>query len=93
MQSEHHSDKEEQGHQICAPQLSVNVRIAHFAGKRSYPTGITFVFAETSENGTGSQKDSPPLFSHWLMKSEPESRFENGVDMKVSRCRLNVAAV
>ena len=22
------------------------------------------------------------LYRHWLMKSEPESRFENGVDMK-----------
>lgn len=25
----------------------------------------------------------PPTYSHWLMKSEPESRFENGIDMKV----------
>lgn len=32
--------------------------------------------------------DEPPQHSHWLMKSEPESRFENGIDMKV----LNVAA-
>lgn len=23
-------------------------------------------------------------FTHWLMKSEPESRFENGVDVKVT---------
>lgn len=25
---------------------------------------------------------SRPLYSHWLMKSEPESRFENGIDVK-----------
>ena len=25
-----------------------------------------------------------PEYSHWLMKSEPESRFENGVDVKFS---------
>ncbi|RVE64980.1 hypothetical protein OJAV_G00131180 [Oryzias javanicus] len=24
----------------------------------------------------------PPTYSHWLMKSEPESRFENGIDVK-----------
>ncbi|XP_076591059.1 thymocyte nuclear protein 1 [Chaetodon auriga] len=24
----------------------------------------------------------PPQYHHWLMKSEPESRFENGIDMK-----------
>ena len=28
------------------------------------------------------KKDETPEFTHWLMKSEPESRFENGVDMK-----------
>lgn len=27
--------------------------------------------------------DEPPQHSHWLMKSEPESRFENGIDVKV----------
>ncbi|XP_028275447.1 thymocyte nuclear protein 1 isoform X2 [Parambassis ranga] len=26
--------------------------------------------------------ESAPQFSHWLMKSEPESRFENGIDVK-----------
>ena len=34
--------------------------------------------AAKSKSG-GSDK---ALFSRWLMKSEPESRFENGVDMK-----------
>lgn len=31
-------------------------------------------------------KDSPSKasYSHWLMKSEPESRFQNGIDMKVA---------
>lgn len=27
--------------------------------------------------------DEPPQYSHWLMKSEPESRFQNGIDVKV----------
>ena len=27
-------------------------------------------------------KDSKPTHKYWLMKSEPESRFENGVDVK-----------
>lgn len=31
----------------------------------------------------GSESADPPVYSHWLMKSEPESRFENGVDVKV----------
>lgn len=31
-------------------------------------------------------------YTHWLMKSEPESRFEKGVDVKVSKqsCVRNV---
>lgn len=31
----------------------------------------------------GSESPGPPTYSHWLMKSEPESRLENGVDVKV----------
>ncbi|TWW77067.1 Thymocyte nuclear protein 1 [Takifugu flavidus] len=47
--------------------------------------------AEASVGGkrkaTGKSKESvkaddPPAHSHWLMKSEPESRFENGIDVK-----------
>uniref|UniRef100_A0A674NZ90 Thymocyte nuclear protein 1 n=1 Tax=Takifugu rubripes TaxID=31033 RepID=A0A674NZ90_TAKRU len=47
--------------------------------------------AEASVGGkrkaTGKSKESvkaddPPEHSHWLMKSEPESRFENGIDVK-----------
>lgn len=30
-----------------------------------------------------SESADPPQYSRWLMKSEPESRFENGIDMKV----------
>lgn len=44
------------------------------AGSKKEATGKT-------KGGTGS--DGPPEYSHWLMKSEPESRFENGIDMKV----------
>lgn len=29
------------------------------------------------------ESDGPLQYSHWLMKSEPESRFENGIDVKV----------
>lgn len=48
--------------------------------------------AEASVGGkrkaTGKSKESvkaadPPEHSHWLMKSEPESRLENGIDVKV----------
>lgn len=31
----------------------------------------------------GTESDGPPQYSHWLMKSEPESRLENGIDVKV----------
>ena len=30
----------------------------------------------------GKKKRKSPEFSHWLMKSEPDSRLENGVEMK-----------
>ena len=29
------------------------------------------------------KKSAVESYSHWIMKSEPESRFENGVDLKV----------
>ncbi|KAM9358922.1 thymocyte nuclear protein 1 [Symphorus nematophorus] len=29
-----------------------------------------------------SDSDDPPQYCHWLMKSEPESRFEKGIDVK-----------
>ncbi|XP_076471689.1 thymocyte nuclear protein 1-like [Babylonia areolata] len=29
-------------------------------------------------------KGDKPVYTHWLIKSEPESRFENGIDMKFS---------
>lgn len=37
--------------------------------------------AGTSKKRAGAVE--PPPHNHWLMKSEPESRFENGVDVKV----------
>lgn len=33
-------------------------------------------------NKESTEAFSPPQYCHWLMKSEPESRFENGIDMK-----------
>lgn len=37
---------------------------------------------DTNEKSNG--KISTELYCHWLMKSEPESRFENGIDVKFS---------
>lgn len=37
----------------------------------------------TEKTKEGAESDGPPQYIHWLMKSEPESRFENGIDMKV----------
>ena len=37
----------------------------------------------SSKKGVGAENaNSEPNYTHWLMKSEPESRFEKGVDMK-----------
>ncbi|XP_018545154.1 thymocyte nuclear protein 1 [Lates calcarifer] len=37
---------------------------------------------ETGENKESSKSPASPQHCHWLMKSEPESRFENGIDVK-----------
>ncbi|CAG08904.1 unnamed protein product, partial [Tetraodon nigroviridis] len=42
--------------------------------------GGTRKVAGTSKKRAGAVE--PPPHNHWLMKSEPESRFENGVDVK-----------
>lgn len=34
------------------------------------------------ETNKGSASAGPTQHCHWLMKSEPESRFENGIDVK-----------
>ena len=39
--------------------------------------------SDSSDKKTKSVPPSIPLFSHWLMKSEPETRLEYGVDVKV----------
>ncbi|KAE8295139.1 Thymocyte nuclear protein 1 [Larimichthys crocea] len=36
----------------------------------------------TEKTKESTESAAPPQYCHWLMKSEPESRFENGVDMK-----------
>lgn len=38
--------------------------------------------AKESQKSTSSEKKAS--YSHWLMKSEPESRIEKGVDVKVN---------
>lgn len=43
--------------------------------------------AGSKRKSTGKTKESsesaaPPQYCHWLMKSEPESRIENGIDVK-----------
>lgn len=37
----------------------------------------------TGKSKRGTKSDDPPQYRHWLMKSEPESRLENGIDVKV----------
>jgi len=39
--------------------------------------------SEGSKNGSSNPAESEEEIGHWLMKSEPESRIEKGVDMKV----------
>ncbi|XP_022067362.1 thymocyte nuclear protein 1 [Acanthochromis polyacanthus] len=38
--------------------------------------------ASVGKNEKSSESPGSPQCSHWLMKSEPESRFENGIDVK-----------
>ena len=38
-----------------------------------------------TKNGTSERDGDKVAFTHWLLKSEPESRIENGIDMKVLR--------
>ncbi|KAM4742214.1 thymocyte nuclear protein 1 isoform 1-T1 [Anableps anableps] len=38
--------------------------------------------APVAKTGKGSESAGSPVFTRWLMKSEPESRFENGIDVK-----------
>ena len=44
------------------------------------------VLKENTKDGNSSKTEQAEsvVYDHWLMKSEPESRFENGVDMKFS---------
>lgn len=37
----------------------------------------------SGKSKAASESGAPSQYSHWLMKSEPESRFEKGVDVKV----------
>lgn len=39
--------------------------------------------AASAESGEKKESSESPQYDRWLMKSEPESRFENGIDMKV----------
>ncbi|XP_047449321.1 thymocyte nuclear protein 1 [Mugil cephalus] len=38
--------------------------------------------ASAGKDKRSSEAPAPPQFCRWLMKSEPESRFENGIDVK-----------
>lgn len=42
-----------------------------------------------SENKDSAESCGAPQYCHWLMKSEPESRFENGIDVKV-QCAIPI---
>uniref|UniRef100_A0A8C6WIR3 Thymocyte nuclear protein 1 n=1 Tax=Neogobius melanostomus TaxID=47308 RepID=A0A8C6WIR3_9GOBI len=48
----------------------------------SKTTGSRRKAAGSVKNGNKDTADTAPEYSHWLMKSEPESRFENGIDVK-----------
>ena len=43
-----------------------------------------FNILEAKEKEDGPTKSGTATYKHWLMKSEPETRLENGVDVKVS---------
>ena len=47
-------------------------------------TGSSDSGESSSKKSVESEKNSSddPEYTHWLMKSEPESRFEKGIDMK-----------
>lgn len=54
--------------------------------------GASAQVENSSLQKTPASEDGETLSSYWLMKSEPESRLEKGVDMKVqSRARLHGA--
>lgn len=42
----------------------------------------TPVFKKAEQQNSIGEVTSPPIYCHWLMKSEPDSRFENGIDVK-----------
>lgn len=49
-------------------------------GKRKRSAGVKSYVEKNKNDDT-----CKTSYSHWLMKSEPESRIENGVDVKVNR--------
>ncbi|KAK7905183.1 hypothetical protein WMY93_017790 [Mugilogobius chulae] len=46
------------------------------------PAGSRRKAAGSVKSGNKDTADNVPEYSHWLMKSEPESRIENGIDVK-----------
>ena len=50
------------------------------------PKRKSSVLKENTKDGNSSKTEQAEsvVYDHWLMKSEPESRLENGVDMKFS---------
>ncbi|KAJ3590509.1 hypothetical protein NHX12_008460 [Muraenolepis orangiensis] len=68
---DHHDDDDDDNNRSEAVEVKKPVR-----GKRTAPT------SDGSEKKAKAEPPSRPLYSHWLMKSEPESRIENGIDVK-----------
>ncbi|XP_044209503.1 thymocyte nuclear protein 1 [Thunnus albacares] len=52
------------------------------AAKETVSRKRTAAASVEAGNKKSKESSSPPQYCHWLMKSEPESRFENGIDMK-----------
>lgn len=72
------------GEQQCS--LEINNYFCNNSGKAA--GGSTAQEADGGKRKTSGKAEvtesaAPSQYCHWLMKSEPESRFENGVDVKV----------
>lgn len=65
-----HTAKDDEGEKVSSAKETVG-------RKRKAAASVEDGKKESTESS------SPLQYCHWLMKSEPESRFENGIDVKV----------
>lgn len=62
--------KHEKKQKLCVPSTSIPSRMKPVSKALKSEKKIT-------------KPNSQTVYTHWLLKSEPDSRFQNGVDMKV----------